>query len=161
MNQSSPKAERRHTSIYLHTLPEPSNSSIFKIDFGKENIPIQKMTWDQYSLSHQQSTISQKKKPTQKYVELQSQTDTNIKFKFPLYTDRQLGIKPEYQNLLQEVYDNDDDINTRESVMNFFIDVCKRDLVQGIIENQQIKDQQGLKSNPKFFRFQIKIKQTI
>ncbi|CAD8169244.1 unnamed protein product [Paramecium octaurelia] len=143
MNHSPPKAERRHTSIYLQTQPEPQNSSIFKIDFGKENIPTQKISWDQYSKSLQQATISQKKKPTQKYVELESQTDVNIKFKFPLYTDRQIGIKPEYQNLLQEAYDNDDDINTRESVMNFFIDVCKRDLVQGILENQQIKDQQG------------------
>ncbi|CAK90002.1 unnamed protein product (macronuclear) [Paramecium tetraurelia] len=160
MNQSPPKAERRHTSIYLQTQPEPQNSSIFKIDFGKENIPTQKISWDQYSKSLQQATVSQKKKPTQKYVELESQTDVNIKFKFPLYTDRQIGIKPEYQNLLQEAYDNDDDINTRESVMNFFIDVCKRDLVQGILENQQIKDQQGLKSHPKFFRLYIKIKLT-
>ncbi|CAD8090642.1 unnamed protein product [Paramecium primaurelia] len=151
MNHSPPKsqslsAERRPTSIFLHPFPKPPSCShmpIFKIDFGKENIPPQKISWEQYSQSLQQSTVSQKKKPTQKYIELESQTDSKIKFKFPLYTDHQLGIKSEFQNLLQEAYDNDDDINTRESVMNFFIDVCKRDLVQGIMENQQIKDQKG------------------
>ncbi|CAD8104488.1 unnamed protein product [Paramecium sonneborni] len=151
MNHSTQKsqshsAERRSTSIFIHPFPKPpsfSDISIFKIDFSKENIPPQKISWGQYSQSLQLSTISQKKKPTQKYVELESQTDSKIKFKFPLYTDHQLGIKPEFQNLLQEAYDNDDDINTKESVMNFFIDVCKKDLIQGIVENQQIKDQQG------------------
>ncbi|CAD8109661.1 unnamed protein product [Paramecium sonneborni] len=151
MNHSTQKsqshsADRRPTSIFIHPFPKPPNCShipIFKIDFGKENIPPQKISWEQYSQSFQLSTVSQKKKPTQKFVELQSQTDSKVKFKFPLYMDSQLGIKPEFQNLLQEAYDNDDDINTRESVMNFFIDVCKRDLIQGIVENHQIKDQQG------------------
>lgn len=52
-----------------------------------------------------------------------------MKYKFPIYTDKELGIAPEIQNLLRESYDNDDDINTRESVMDFFVDVCKRDLI--------------------------------
>ncbi|CAD8076405.1 unnamed protein product [Paramecium primaurelia] len=150
MSVSPPKsqslsADRRKTSLFMYPFPKPPSVShlpIFNMTINKENVQPQKQSWNMYQQSQQLTTVSQKKKP-QKFIELESQKDPKVKYKFPIFTDNQLGIKLEYQQLLQETYDNDDDINTRESVMQYFIEVCKQDLVQGMRENQTIKDKKG------------------
>jgi hypothetical protein len=54
-------------------------------------------------------------------------------FTFPLYDDKQIGISNDQGTLLCEAYDNDDDIDTKQSVMKYFVKVCQEDLIKGIM----------------------------
>ncbi|CAD8184019.1 unnamed protein product [Paramecium octaurelia] len=150
MSVSPPKsqslsADRRKTSLFMYPFPKPPSVShlpLFNMTINKENVQPKKQSWNTFQQSKQVTTVSQKKRPYH-FLELESQKDPKVKYKFPIFTDNQLGIKLEYQQLLQETYDNDDDINTRESVMQYFIEVCKQDLIQGMKENSTIKDKDG------------------
>ncbi|CAD8105394.1 unnamed protein product [Paramecium sonneborni] len=109
----------------------------FQSDNQQRKCKTIKQSLNQYQQSQQHMTNSQKKRPLN-FIELESQKDPQLKYKYPIFTDNQVGIKLEYQKLLQQTYDNDDDINTRESVMQYFIEICRQDLIQGMKQNQKI-----------------------
>lgn len=76
-----------------------------------------------------------------------SREDPSKRYKFPVYLDRDLGMGQQFQQLLQEAYDQDDDIDTRESVMEYFVDVCKQDLLEGLRMNRdEAEDEEGKES---------------
>ncbi|KAM3132394.1 hypothetical protein pb186bvf_015494 [Paramecium bursaria] len=79
----------------------------------------------------------------QNKLTLHSRENPNQTYDFPLYEDSRIGIHGAYQDFLCEAYEQDDDIDTKSSVMNHFIKVCADDIRDGVMLNQEEIQKEG------------------
>lgn len=63
-----------------------------------------------------------------------------LRFRFPVYTEKELGYDSKLEKHLNQPYEEDDDIDTRHSVVSHFVNVCKRDLLEAIRMQKLEKD---------------------
>ncbi|CAD8143553.1 unnamed protein product [Paramecium octaurelia] len=57
-------------------------------------------------------------------------------YEFIVIDEEQLGIRKEFSEKIRDVYDQDDDVDTTDSVLQQLKEVCLNDLIDGVRQNQ-------------------------